>query len=249
MRIAHVVSYIQPEFGYEEYFSAREQAALGHDVHVITSDRIFPFNDVERMLEDVGSPYRNRMRPLGVTETEGFMIHRQKTVLEVLYDYIIYRGVGPKLDEIGPDVVHAHGLWQWGTYQAARWKKRLGYRLIIDEHAYNTTYDMERTFRNWLLDKQYRIMKAPLARHNIRKADDIVVVLRETQRFLRRFYRVGDANLIPLGVDHKRFDMRGKARKRIIARRRTGERLENPLAFQISLISRAHAPGENRMAT
>ena len=57
MKIAHVVSYIQPEFGYEEYYTAREQAALGHEVHVITSDRIFPFNDVEKMLSDIGSPY------------------------------------------------------------------------------------------------------------------------------------------------------------------------------------------------
>ena len=40
MRIVHVIGYFQPEYGYEEYYTALTQLKFGHEVHVITSDRI-----------------------------------------------------------------------------------------------------------------------------------------------------------------------------------------------------------------
>ena len=42
MKIIHVVDYFQPILGYQEVFLAKEQAKLGHDVVVITSDRYAP---------------------------------------------------------------------------------------------------------------------------------------------------------------------------------------------------------------
>lgn len=210
-----MVSYIQPEFGYEEYYSAREQAALGHDVHVITSDRIFPFNDVEKMLSDIGSKYKDRMRPLGVEELEGFKIHRHKTHIEVLYDFITYEGVEEDLRELRPDVVHAHGLWQWGTYKAAKLKDELGYKLVVDEHAYATTYDQTPNLRNFILDKEYRFLRAPFARKNIKKADEVVAICQETVTFLEEFFDYKKAHMIPLGVDHRKFSFDEKVRSRV----------------------------------
>lgn len=215
MKIAHVVSYFQPEFGYEEYFSAREQAAAGHEVHVVTSDRIFPFKNVDKMLADIGSPYKNRKRPLGVEEMEGFTVHRLKTKMELLYDHIIYGGIEEKLEEIKPDVVHAHNIWTWGAYRSAKAKDRLGYRLIADEHGYSTTYDQSPTFRNFLLDKEYRMFRAPLARRTLKKADEVVAICEETVDFLQNFYKYDRAHLIPLGIDHRKFSFREDARKNV----------------------------------
>lgn len=210
-----MVSYIQPEFGYEEYYSAREQAALGHDVHVITSDRIFPFKNVERMLSDIGSPYRDRRRPIGVEEFEGFMIHRGRTRYEILYDYIVYDGVEEALRKISPEVVHAHGPWQHGTRVAARLRSDLGYALVIDEHAYSTTYDQSRSLRNSLLDMEYRTLRAPKARYALSRADAVVAVSEETDRFLSQFYGSKNVHMIPLGVDHRLFCRDDISRKRV----------------------------------
>jgi glycosyltransferase involved in cell wall biosynthesis len=210
-----VVSYFQPEFGYEEYFSAREQAALGHDVHVITSDRIFPFKNVERMLSDIGSRYKDRKRPVGSQKMEGFMVHRLPTRFEVLFDLINYKGVDDKLREIRPEVVHAHGLWQWGSYRSAKVKEELSYRLIVDEHAYSTTYDQSPTFRNFILDKEYRILRAPFARYVLKRADAVVSICQETVDFLRDFYSYPESHFIPLGVDHRKFSFRKDARERV----------------------------------
>ncbi|MGA1820498.1 MAG: glycosyltransferase family 4 protein [Thermoplasmatota archaeon] len=214
MKIAHVVSYFQPEFGYEEYFSAREQAALGHEVHVITSDRIFPFRNVEKMLSDIRSPYKDRKRPAGVEEMKGFTVHRLKTSYEVLYDFLVYKGIEGKLEEIGPDVVHAHNLWTWGARCASRAKDRLGYRLIMDEHGYATTYDQRKTFRNFLLDKEYRLLRAPIARRSLKKADEVVAICAETVDFLKDFYNYDRAHMIPLGIDHRKFSTDSNARAR-----------------------------------
>jgi glycosyltransferase involved in cell wall biosynthesis len=210
-----VVSYFQPEFGYEEYYSAREQAAMGHEVHVITSDRIFPFKDASRMLADIGSPYKDRKRPLGAQEMEGFTVHRGKTRYEVLFDLISYKGVVRTLRDIKPDVVHAHGLWQWGTRKAVSVKEELGFALVVDEHAYSTTYDQTKTFRNWLLDKEYRLLRAPHARRSLKKADGLVAICQETVGFLKGFYGVKDCELIELGIDHRKFRRDEGSRERV----------------------------------
>ncbi len=215
MRIAHVVSYFQPEFGYEEFYSAREQAALGHEVHVITSDRIFPFKNVEKMLSDIGSEYNGRLRGVGISEVEGVLVHRLKTRYEILYDLIRYDDVVSELGSISPDVVHAHIPWAYGSRESARAKARLGYSLIVDEHGYSTTYDQKRTLRNWLLDKEYRLLRAPRARYTLGKADGVVAVSTETETFLREFYRQKNVDMVPLGVDHKRFKPDPTARERI----------------------------------
>ena len=215
MRIAHVVSYFQPEFGYEEFYSAREQAALGHEVHVITSDRIFPFNNVEKMLSDIGSEHSGRSRGVGVSEVEGIVVHRLKTRYEILYDLIRYDDVVSELSSISPDVVHAHIPWAYGSRESARAKARLGYSLIVDEHGYSTTYDQRRTLRNWLLDKEYRLLRAPRARYTLGKADGVVAVSEETVTFLREFYGQKKVDLVPLGVDHERFKPDPAARERI----------------------------------
>jgi glycosyltransferase involved in cell wall biosynthesis len=214
LKIVHVVSYFQPEFGYEEYFSAREQAAKGHEVHVITSDRIFPFRNVEKMLSDMGSKYKTRMRPKGEEKMEGFTVHRKGTVIETLYDFIIYKDIKEELSILRPDVVHCHIPYQWGSYQAAKVKDELGFKLVVDEHGYDTTYDQKRTFRNWLLDKEYRVVRAPLARYSLKRADAVVAKYRQTRDFLMDFYHVKDPVFIPLGIDHRKFIEDPSVRKR-----------------------------------
>ncbi len=172
---------------------------------MITSDRIFPFHDVEQMLEDVDSPYKTRMRPVGDSIDHDVHIHRNKAYFEALYDIIFYRGVKEHLRKIRPDVVHAHGIWQWGSYQAAKVKKELGFRLIVDEHGYATTYDMRPTLRNWALDKEYRICRAPFARYTAKRADQVNGIIWEVVKFLGSFYKLKDVNLVPLGIDHRNF--------------------------------------------
>lgn len=213
MRIAHVVSYFQPEFGYEEYYSAREQAKMGHDVHVITSDRIFPFRNVERMLSDIGSPHSDRMRGTGISEVSGITVHRLKTTYEVLYDMIRYGGVEKEIRAVDPDVVHAHLPWSHGSQVAADLKGELGFRLVVDEHGYATTYDTTPSVRNWMLDKEYRMVRAPRARKVLEKADAVVAVSKETESFLRDFYGLKNVHMIPLGVDQRRFRFDAKRGK------------------------------------
>ena len=36
MKIVHLIGYFQPEFGYKEYYIARNQLKAGHEVHLIT---------------------------------------------------------------------------------------------------------------------------------------------------------------------------------------------------------------------
>ena len=61
MKILHVLGYYQPEFGYKEYFLAREQVKAGHEVYIVASDVIYPFKEIEKLLAQVKSPHKNSL--------------------------------------------------------------------------------------------------------------------------------------------------------------------------------------------
>ena len=86
MRIAQVTAYFQPEFGYDEYYVSHNLAQLGHDVSVVTSDRIYPFKNVKKLLAEIGSEYTTRKRKCGIEKTDGFTVYRLPTVTELFLE-------------------------------------------------------------------------------------------------------------------------------------------------------------------
>jgi len=97
MRIAQVTSYFQPEFGYEEYYLSRKLSELGHEVSVVTSDRIFPFKNVKKLLEEIGSDKTNRYRGVGITELDGFEVYRLPTLIELFSDFNLLLNIGQNI--------------------------------------------------------------------------------------------------------------------------------------------------------
>ena len=47
MRIVHVVDYSMPQMGYQEFLLPKYNAAAGHEVIILTSDRYFPVPNYE----------------------------------------------------------------------------------------------------------------------------------------------------------------------------------------------------------
>jgi hypothetical protein len=63
MRIAHIANYFMPEFGYQEHYLAKKHAELGHDVHVITSNRTYPAHEEYQIFSET---YPDRIVPSGI---------------------------------------------------------------------------------------------------------------------------------------------------------------------------------------
>ncbi|RKY12510.1 MAG: hypothetical protein DRP65_00965 [Planctomycetota bacterium] len=131
MRIVHLIAYIQPKLGYQEYFLAKEHAQMGHDITVVTSDRYAPFPD-----------YNNTIFPLlgkrivgsGRYQCDGFKIIRLKTVFEIGCK-VWLKGLRPVILKLRPDIVICHGMTCFYSNQIISLKKKMGFKLIYDDHS------------------------------------------------------------------------------------------------------------------
>jgi glycosyltransferase involved in cell wall biosynthesis len=216
MKIAHIIGYFQPELGYEEYYTALTQHKLGHDVSVITSDRIYPFKNIEKILKDIGSEYTGRKRWVGMKEVNGLKVYRLPCVIETLLDFIIILGAGQILSKINPDIVHCHGAKQ-GTQVFSAINKGQGYKLVVDEHDQGPTYSTEPTLKNKIARLDYFVLRKRICKYIYNKADALVAITPQTKNFLMDLYKIPEdqIELLPLGVNTEMFYFNKSKRKEI----------------------------------
>jgi len=194
MKIVHLIGYFQPEFGYKEYYIARNQVKAGHEVHVVTSDRVFPFPNYKILAKSLGIS-ESRNRGIGDTVIDGINVHRLPTLFEVK-DSILIRNMEGKLREIKPEIVHAYSPVQITPLLASKLKEELGYFLILDEQQFETHH----SFFGFL---RFNLVVKNLAKDAFKKADVIFCPSEAQIDFVKKYYRVDErkVKLIPLGVD------------------------------------------------
>ena len=205
MRIIHIIDYFQPRLGYQETYLAREHARMGHDVHVVTSDRynptIYAGNAAQPLMgkRTVGS---------GFFTEEGIKIWRLKTLFELSHA-IWMRGLERKVQELKPDIVIVHGIVNFAAWRIARSKKKLAdSRLIYDDHM---TFANSRSAM-----KVFYIPFRWLFSSSIQKAADaLVAILPDSKTFMHRQYGIPDEriHIIPLGADAELFRFDAAVRK------------------------------------
>jgi glycosyltransferase involved in cell wall biosynthesis len=216
MKIAIVTLYFQPEFGYEEYHIARNLARLGHDVSLITSDRIFPFKNVDKLLEEIGSEHTDRYRGVGVSDMDGFTVYRLPILVEFLTDISIIMNVGSTLEKIKPDLVHLHEPIQCGSAVAAL-HKGLGFKLVVEQHGYATTFDKAPTLKNKVAHYLFMCLRRPVANYAFSKADAITCINDQAKKFMVEIQKLPEEKIrvIPLGTDDEKVKFDKVARSRI----------------------------------
>ena len=125
MRIAHICQWFIPGLSYQENFLPQEQARLGHDVWILTSDRVPP-----RLPAD-----HDRFPP-GLYEEDSVHIWRLPSVMPIKSRGQVYlRNLRRTLREIEPEIIHIHGLWYLPTLQTMAC--RPSSTLVADDHADN----------------------------------------------------------------------------------------------------------------
>lgn len=194
MKIVHLIGYFQPKFGYKEYYIARNQVKAGNEVHVVTSNKVFPFPNFNVLAKRLGMP-PTRNRKTGLEIVDGIKVHRLPSILE-LQDTIFVRGIKETLVEIKPDIVHAYALVQYTPSLAAKYKDELGYFLIFDEQQFEP-------YRSLLGLIRFNLFLKPIATNALKKADVIFVPSKAAEKFLINNYQVEPKKikLVPLGVD------------------------------------------------
>lgn len=205
MKIIHVIDYFQPQLGYQETFLPREQAKLGHDVYVVTSDRYSPLvHDANKVL------LGERIKGVGFFEEEGIKVWRLKTLFEMPHG-IWTAGLGKKIQEVEPDIVIVHNIATFAAIRIARLKKKLGnFKLIYDDHM---TFAASRSKLRLL----YPLFKRTFSRQIQRAADALVGVSHTSKMFMHKKYGIPleRITVIPLGADDELFRPDAVARRQV----------------------------------
>ena len=187
LKIVHICSYFQPELGYEEYYTAYFQSQMGHDVYVITSDRLFPFKNIEKMLEQAGEKNTSRIRFKGYRVIDGIKVYRQPVVIETLYDFMLVKGVKKLLQKIKPDIVQGHGGKEGVPTQGAYYKDKLGYAFVCDSHDfYFDQHVLVRKTKSWkdvVAKIDYKLFRKRLGSYTYKKADRVIAVTPDVKDF------------------------------------------------------------------
>lgn len=211
MIIVHVIGYFQPELGYKEYFLAKEQVKLGHHVHVVTSDRIYPFPNIAEISQQLNLP-PTRQRPAGQSVLDGIFVHRLPTAVEV-GSAILVRGLKEALAEIQPDTAILHGPVHALPAVASRLMPKKT-RLLVEDQQFRLPQTLRGKIFFWLIGWW-------LCQLTFRRAAVINFPTPQTELFARRYYRLPAVPMthIPLGYDADVFrdqpDMRVQLRDKL----------------------------------
>lgn len=163
LKIVHIVSYFQPEIGYQEYYLAKAQAELGHKVYVVTSNFIAPYNEVIKTYQKITNHLGRELKDIH-TFYNGIEIIRLPKYFEY-DDFILVKGLFNTLNNLRPDVVQAHEARQGMAIQAALWSKIYKCKYYLDQHDYgfwrNESGFLRRmeyaVIRKWLVNIAYNI--------------------------------------------------------------------------------------------
>ena len=223
MKILHLINYYQPKIGYQEYFLAKKQIELGHDVFFITSDRYFPFSNYKESYEPL---LGKRKINSGKFIEYGATVFRLKPLVEISPSFIknpfiIIRGVNKKIKKIDPDLIVCHGTTIPLSVQLAK-HKFLNKKpfIIYDDHQ---GYPSQKKI---IFHKIYGFIFSTFFKKLILKSQDrIIAVSDHTKEFLKEIYGLDDSiiSVAPVGVDTKTFYYSEESRKNIRKKLKLGD--------------------------
>lgn len=190
MRILRVAQKIYPEIKgggpYHVHAMSRDQAAMGHDVTVLTVDQTTEKPHIETR--------------------DGYTVIRYPTTIELLGNDIS-TGVGQYLFEgTGFDVIHAHSHLYFSTNLAALKRRFSAIPLAITNHGLYSQNAPE-----WVFDVYLR----SAGRWTFNRADAVFCYTEEDRERVRAFGVESDIEVVPNGIDTERFTPDGPESDRI----------------------------------
>ena len=109
MKIVHISAYYIEDLakGYQVYELVREQILLGHEVHIITSDK---HNGIKNYVENTSKIGSNETLKVGKSDAEsGAIIHRLNSTFTIT-GRLWWKGFKNKIIDLNPDYVIVHNI-------------------------------------------------------------------------------------------------------------------------------------------
>ena len=199
MRIVHVVDYSMPQMGYQEFLLPKYNAAAGHEVIILTSDRYFPVPNYEDSWKEFLGP-----RIIGCKSEiiHGVQIERLKTTFEIKGRPWI-KSLKNRLKRINPDLIYVHGTGSITAYRIALMSSLNNCKFIYDNHM---IFDI---MQKGTAQKIYYFFQRNIFSKIIEKRAAVIFgVTEETCDYLVKIEGFNKKNVqhLPLGVDDNHFN-------------------------------------------
>jgi len=203
MRIVHIVNHFMPELGYTEYYLARKQREMGHEVYVVTSDRLI---SVSRNIA---------YEKVGVCDEEGVKVIRLRSFLEVSGNSLVpINSLKNVLINLSPHIIHVHGALSPMALAPILYKRIIGCKIVAD------VITGEVLAKGLSLAVKTTILKAyrsTFLSMFFRKIDCFFANSEAAMEWINENLHVSNSRirLIPLGADSELFRFEARERKRI----------------------------------
>ena len=131
MKILHVVDYLMPQIGYQEFLLPKWNARHGHETHIVCADRYTPIPDYEKVWGKVLGP-----RICGPKEEtiEAIRIVRLKTLECLRRPFLL--GLEKTIRQINPHVIWVHGTASPSAFRVSLFCRKAGIPLLMDNHQH-----------------------------------------------------------------------------------------------------------------
>lgn len=192
MKILHVSTFFEPELGYEEYCTAKEQAKDRHDVHVICTN----------LRSDRNLKGKDRYLPLKSKQDSNIIIHRLPCLPELKSEFVIPITFKKTLNAINPDIIHAHTATQFTSWMAVKYARKNNIPIIVDIHGIgwqkkNSIHPMS------IVKNTLNIFFHSLVKSTIIKSNMLVPKAKKLKQLLLSNYNIKENKILinEIGVD------------------------------------------------
>jgi glycosyltransferase involved in cell wall biosynthesis len=207
LRIVVVSAFYSEGMGYSENCLSRAFARMGHDVHVITSTYNVYGNEAELYDKTYSAFLGPRQAAPGSREVDGYTVHRLET--DLIGGYVDIKGMGAKVAELDPDIVHSLEVGSLQTMFLAARKPFHRFKLFTETHQ---TMSVMRPYmrdpKGDLLKRiKYRLTRTlPVALASL-AVEKCYAVTPDCGEVAMRFYGVPAAKIVylSLGADTETF--------------------------------------------
>ena len=199
MKILHIVDYLMPTMGYQEFllpkFNAKEKNVK---VYIFTGNKYYPVpnykNTWQKFLGD---------RSFGATNEiiDNVNINRGRIYFEISKRPWI-NGLEKNIKKISPDIIMVHGTSSFSSIRAVRIAKKLQIPIVLDNHMVFSVVK-----KNTIGKIYYFIIKKFISKYIEKYASIIFGVTNETCKYLIELegYDKKKVELLTLGVDSEKF--------------------------------------------
>jgi len=219
MRICHVTAYFQGNMGYQENYLPAAQKKLGHEVLLLSSDRLAyhpKYQETMKWSEDA------RIVGEGRFVEDGFDVVRMRTTWEWGAHWWVYcPDLWREIEAFAPDVIHLHcinGMLSYQTMWGNLSRKRT---LVVDDHN-NYFNKVPYTWKKWVF---YQALKWCVLPVMIRSVKRVLPMSHEVRDYLRTELGVPRSmtTLNHLGADPEEFRFDAALRAAVRAKLGIGE--------------------------